>query len=164
MRFTAEHRFLGSPLSVAAVLSDPDFHTTLQLPDLGRPALVEVSRDGDKSRLVLRYEFVGSLDPMARRLLGSHRLAWRQEIIVDHRNESGDLALSAEADPRRLHGHAHFVLDGDDKKVTRRLSGEVNVDVPLIGGPAERKIVPGLLRRLDIEADAVQRRLSSPPG
>jgi hypothetical protein len=33
--------------------------------------------------------------------------------------------------------------------------------VPVIGGNAERRIVPGLLRRLDIEADALDRRIRS---
>lgn len=164
MRFSAEHRFEGSAAAVADVLSDPGFYTTLDLPDLARPVLLESSRDGDRIRLVFRYEFVGSLDPLARRLLGSHRLAWRQQIVVDHRAESGELSFSAEADPKRLHGNADFVLTSDQQWVTRRLSGQLVVAVPLIGAAAERKIVPGLLRRLDIEAEAVRQQLRGNPG
>jgi hypothetical protein len=163
MRFSAEHRFEGSAAAVGEVLSDAGFYSTLDLPDLARPVLLESSRDGDKTRLVFRYEFVGSLDPLARRLLGSHRLAWRQQIEVDHTSESGDLSFAAEADPKRLHGSADFVLTADQQWVTRRLSGELVVAVPLIGATAERKIVPGLLRRLDIEAEAVQQRLRGNP-
>ena len=165
MRFSAEHRFKGTTAAVAAVLSDPDFYATLDLPDLAPPVLLDSSKDLDTSRLLFRYEFVGSLDPLARRLLGSHRLWWRQQIIVNQRENTGELTFSAEADPKRLHGNADFVLadDGPDG-VARRLSGELTVDVPLIGSTAERKIVPGLLRRLDIEAEAVQERLSQHGG
>ena len=164
MRFSAEHRFEGSAAAVAEVLSDPGFYETLDLPDLARPVLLESSRDGDKTRLVFRYEFVGTLDPLARRLLGSHRLAWRQQVVFDHQSESGELSFAAEADTKRLHGSADFVLTSDQQWVTRRLSGELVVAVPLIGATAERKIMPGLLRRLDIEAEAVQQRLRSNPG
>ena len=164
MRFSAEHRFEGSTAAVADVLSDPGFYETLDLPDLARPVLLESSRDGGKTRLVFRYEFVGSLDPLARRLLGSHRLAWRQQVVFDHGSESGELSFAAEADPKRLHGSADFVLAADHQWVTRRLSGDLVVAVPLIGATAERKILPGLLRRLDIEAEAVQQRLRTEPG
>lgn len=163
MRFSAEHRFEGTAAAVGDVLSDPGFYATLDLPDLARPVLLENSREGDKTRLAFRYEFVGSLDPLARRLLGSHRLYWRQDIVVDHQGESGQLSFAAEADPKRLHGSADFVLTTDQQWVTRRLSGELIVAVPLIGATAERKIVPGLLRRLDIEAEAVQQRLRAHP-
>lgn len=165
MRFTAEHRFSGSPASVAAVLSDPEFYTTLDLPDLAFPVLLETSKNGERTRLVFRYEFVGSLDSMARRLLGSHRLTWRQEVVVDSDGQFGDLSFSADADPKRLHGDAHFVLTGDDHGfTTRTLHGEIVVAVPLIGSAAEKRIVPGLVRRLDMEADAVQQRLQGQAG
>jgi hypothetical protein len=40
------------------------------------------------------------------------------------------------------------------------LDGELVVAIPGVGRMAERRIVPGLLRRLDIEADAVDAELS----
>ena len=48
-------------------------------------------------------------------------------------------------------GHFEFTVDG-----------ELVVDVPLVGAMAERRIVPGLLRRLDIEAAAVDEHLARP--
>ncbi len=37
----------------------------------------------------------------------------------------------------------------------RVISGDFRIKIPLVGGKAEKAIVPGLARRLDVEADAV---------
>jgi hypothetical protein len=160
MRFEAVHRFHGSPDALADLIADPDFYTALDLPDVSRPVLLDSSTDGQQSRVRLRYEFVGSLDPIARRVVGEDRLAWIQEVLVDHSTNSGQISFNGVADPRRLRGSAHFSLDADGDGCVRRLQGELRVDVPLIGSRAERKIVPGLLRRLDLEATALESALT----
>ncbi len=69
MRFRAEHEFPAPPVAVAAILRDPAFHLALDLPDLSRPEVVSHSATGAECAVVLRYTFVGHLDPVARRLL-----------------------------------------------------------------------------------------------
>lgn len=160
MRFQAEHRFRGSPDEVAAVLADPGFYETLVLPDVSNPQVLESSRSGPRSSLRLRYRYTGNLDGMARRLVGQDRLAWIQQVTVDQATGSGDLTFKAEADPKRLHGQAHFDLRADDGGCVRRLAGELVVAVPIVGSKAERKIVPGVLRRLDIEAQGINDTLA----
>lgn len=159
MRFRAEHRFAARVEPVAALLADPTFHRQLELPDLALLDVVEARNDGDEAVLRLRYEFVGHLDPMARRLLGGRRLTWRQDLRLDLASGRGRLAFAAEADPRRLHGEADITLRPRDGGSERTVDGELVVDAPLVGGMAERRIVPGLLRRLDIEATAVDEQL-----
>jgi Protein of unknown function (DUF2505) len=159
VRFHAEHRFNGSEQAVSALLSDPDFYLDLTLPDLGQPEVLEQSEDGDVAMLRLRYEFVGSLDPIAHRLIGSDRLAWIQGVRIDRSSGSGALRFEAEKDPRRLHGSADFTLTADQGGCVRHLDGELVVAVPAIGRMAERRIVPGLRRRLDIEAQVLDARL-----
>jgi hypothetical protein len=102
VRFHAEHRIHGSQAAVAALLVNADFYLHLALPDLSLPQVVEERAEGDEARLRLRYEFVGSLDPIAQRLLGSSRLAWIQEVRVDGSAGTGTLAFEAEKDPKRL--------------------------------------------------------------
>jgi Protein of unknown function (DUF2505) len=160
MRFQTEHRFNGSPGQVADVLTDPRFYETLTLPDVSEPEVLGSSGDGQRSVVRLRYEFVGKMDAMARRLIGTKRLAWIQQVAVERSTNSGDLSFSAEADPKRLHGSAHFELQATDAGSVRRLSGELVVAVPLVGSRAERKIVPGVLSRLDIEAQGVNDTLA----
>jgi hypothetical protein len=145
-----------------AFLVDPAFFLGLDLPDLSRPQVLEATDDGENAVLKLRYEFVGSLDPIAQRLIGSGRLAWIQEVRVDQTTATGELLFSAEKEPKRLHGAAQFVLDADGEETVRRLDGELVVAVPGIGRMAERRIVPGLLHRMDIEAQTVADQLA--PG
>lgn len=158
MRFEAVHRFGAAPDAVAAVLADPGFYRSLRLPDVGTPEVV--SHDGvadGVARLRLRYEFTGSLDPLARRLLGGRRLAWIQDVHVEGRG--GRLEFFAEAAPKRLRGSARFDLVAEPGVTRRQLDGELVVAVPALGRAAEPRIVPGLVRRLDLEAEALARRL-----
>jgi Protein of unknown function (DUF2505) len=152
VRFHAEHHFDGSVRSVLNILCDPDFYLSLDLPDLSRPEVLEQREDADQLMLRLRYEFVGSIDPIARRL-------WIQEVRVDRPAGSGALGFEAEKNPRQLHGAADFALTPDGAGTVRTIDGELVVSVPGIGHMAERRIVPGLVRRLDIEAQALNDKL-----
>ncbi|MGH9228519.1 MAG: DUF2505 domain-containing protein [Acidimicrobiales bacterium] len=160
MHFVAEHRFAAPVEAVIAGLTDPAFHRELQLPDL-RLLDVDDRTNQTETVLRLRYDFVGHLDPFARRLLGGRRLTWLQQLRLDRASRAGQLTFEAEADPRRLHGRADIALVPDDGGTRRTLDGELVVAVPVVGGSAERRIVPGLLRRLDIEAKALDQRLRS---
>lgn len=173
MEFAAEHRFEGTPDAVAAVLGDPTFYEGLELPDLSLDAVVS-DGPGEQAHervLVLRYEYTGNLDPMARRLLGGERLTWTQEVRLlpaprsggrgssAARAVDGALAFRAEANPELLHGDAHFTLTLEGGVTVRRLQGEVVVALPIVGRMAEQRIVPGVLGRLDVEAAAIARCL-----
>jgi Protein of unknown function (DUF2505) len=160
VRFQAEHSLHAERGAIAALLADPAFYLSLSLPDLGRPELLETTDDGERAEIRLRYEYVGRLDPMARRLLGSGRLAWIQRVGINRSTLTGQLRFEAERDPRRLHGQADFTLEPSGVGTLRRLEGELVVAVPGIGRTAERRIVPGVLTRLDLEAEAVDARLS----
>ena len=163
MRFHPEHRFSGSASAVGAILTDSAFYLDLALPDLSLPELVDQGRDGDLAMLRLRYTFTGNLDPIAQRLVGSGPLAWVQEVHLDRSTGIGSLQYEAEKDPRRLHGTARFVLREVGADTARRIDGELVVAVMGIGRMAERRIVPGLLRRIDVEAEGVEGRLHSGP-
>lgn len=147
---------------MALILTDPDFHARLELPDLGRPEVEAQQAAGTERTLKLRYEFVGNLDPIARRLLAGRRLTWIQTLVLDIASGAGTLAFAAEAEPNRLYGNATIRLDAVDAGRTRRnIDGDFFVKFPLVGGTAERRIVPGLVRRLDLEADAVNATLAA---
>lgn len=162
MRFRAEHRFAAPPAEVAAVLTDGRFYAGLDLPDVGRPEVLEESHTAEEAALRLRYEFAGHLDPIAIRVIGSLRLTWTQEVRIALGDGSGTLHFEADADPRRLHGRADLALAGAGGGTVRRLDGELVVAVPAVGRMAERRILAGVLRRLDEEAAAVERRLAGP--
>ena len=160
MHFQVEHHFRAAPQQVAAVLARPDFYTHLDLPDLARPTVLE-HREGEGevdggTVIRLRYEFVGSLNSLVRRMLGGERLAWLQEIRIA--GTEGSLTFGAEKNPALLYGSALFVLQQASPGSVRHLEGELVVAVPGIGAMAERRIVEGLLRRLDLEAEALDQQ------
>jgi hypothetical protein len=162
VRFSVEHEFDGAPIAVAEILCDPAFHIGLALPDLGRPEVVEHSTAGSERVLRLRYEFIGHLDPIARRLLAGRKLTWLQELRLDLATCVGRLSFAAEAEADRLYGAAEVTLEAlDGMRARRRVEGNLFVRVPVVGGSAERRIVPGLVRRLDVEADALTAALAA---
>ena len=69
MKFTTEHRFPAPPERIGALMVDPDFEANVDLPDLSKPDVVEHDADGSPHLLRLRYQYVGDLDALARRLL-----------------------------------------------------------------------------------------------
>ena len=162
MHFETEHDFSASRERVAATLCDPAFQSQLDLPDLSRPEVIEHSTNGTTQLLRLRYEYVGQLDPIARKIVGSRKLTWIQELRLDTVTFEGTLTFAAEEDEDRLNGKAKVTISRDGSaRSRRRIDGDFHVKVPLIGGTAERRIVPGLMRRLDVEAEAVAMELYS---
>jgi len=159
MHFSVTHHFDASRIAVADVMCDPAFQTTLSLPDLSLPEVVEHVVDGTTRMLRLRYQYVGQLDPIARRVIGGHKVTWIQELRLDVADFRGTLSYAAESDAKKFFGAADITLDGDDAPSTRRIDGDLHVKVPLVGGMAEKRIVPGLVRRLDAEAAAMAEKL-----
>jgi hypothetical protein len=160
VRFDVEHEFAAPCAPVAALLCDAAFHRDLELPDLGRPEVLDDATEGPVRRLRLRYEYTGTLDPVAQRIAGNQRIAWVQEIRLDTDRFTGTLTFTAERDAGIVQGGADVAitaLDGDRSR--RRISGDLRIRIPVLGGTAERRIVPGLVRRLDVEAAAVAQAL-----
>jgi hypothetical protein len=162
MDFSVEHRFAAPAAAVAALMVDPEFEGTVELPDLALPEVLEHGRVGNEAVLRLRYEFTGHLDPIARRVVRNRTLTFVQEVRLDTGTGQGRLRLTVEADPDRVHGAATIRIDADgDGTSIRRMRGAFKVSVPLIGGTAERAILPGVLRRMDVEATALAQQLDA---
>jgi hypothetical protein len=162
VRFEVEHEFPASCAKVADILCDPAFHSQLDLPDMSRPEVLTSSVDGTTRVLRLRYEYTGQLDSIARKVIGGRKLTWIQELRLDTTTHAGALTFSSEEQPDRLYGSAEVAITAlDDARCRRRITGELNVRIPLVGGTAEKRIVPGLVRRLDVEAEALTNELAA---
>ncbi|MDZ4826886.1 MAG: DUF2505 family protein [Actinomycetota bacterium] len=161
MRFTAEHQFPAPPSAVVDLLIDPDFMTTVELPDLALPTILVHEVSDTAARLQLRYEYVGQIDALAKRVIGGRDLTWVQDLRLDRTSNTGELTFTAEAAPDKLKARAAVAITPTASGSVRTLNGDFSIGVPLIGGTAERKILPGVLRRLDVEAAAVAAQLAS---
>lgn len=160
--FNAEHRFLAPPDAVAAGMTDEGFVAGLVLHDVATPEVLDRVEDADGVTLQARYRFVGSLDPLARRILGGDRISWVQEVRVDPLKRAGMLTVRSDVRADRLQCQGGYRLEPVDGGGTARvLHGSLSIKVPLIGGRAEGHILPGLLSRIDDEAAALERWLVS---
>lgn len=153
MRFEVEHRFAAPVARVQEALADPAFHRSLRLPDVGPPEVVEheVGDDGEV-RLLVRMVFTGRVDPIVRKLVGGGDLAWLQRTTVRTRGDTGRLEVTAAGHEDRLRAVAEWRCEAAGQGCVRRLAGDLSIRLPLVGGAAEAKVVPGLRRRLDVEA------------
>src|SRR3954454_2519982 len=143
--FSAEHEFDAPPAAVTAAMTDPGFVSSLELPDLEAPEVLEHGSDDDGRFVRARFRFVGKLDPIARRVLGNDRISWVQEVRFDAGDERGALAVTPDVQPDRMKFAGEYVLESrDDGGTTRSLSGDLSIRVPIISRRAERRILPGL--------------------
>jgi Protein of unknown function (DUF2505) len=161
VHFERAHEFAGTVEAVGRIMTDPEFQTALELPDLSRPTVVAHEVDGNAHRLTLRYEYAGQLDPIAQRVVGGRAITWVQDLRLDVASGAGTLGFSADAVGGRADGSATVTISTTgDASCRRRISGDFRIKIPLIGGKAERAIVPGLVRRLDVEANALEAELA----
>jgi uncharacterized protein DUF2505 len=162
VQFEREHEFAGTVEQVASTMSDPAFQTQLDLPDLARPDVVAHEVDGTTGRLTLRYAYIGQLDPVAQKVVGGRKITWVQDLRIDVGTGVGTLGFSADGVGGRADGTATVTITATGDGTCRRLiRGDFRIKIPLVGGKAERAIVPGLARRLDVEAAAVNATLTS---
>lgn len=161
MHFRCEHEFAGTVEQVARLMSDPGFQSVLELPDLAHPDVVAHDVDATVHHLTLRYEYIGQLDPIAQKVVGGRKLTWVQDLRVDVATGAGTLGFTADGVGGRADGTATVrITPTGDASCRRVIDGDFRIKIPLIGGKAERAIVPGLERRLDVEAGEVAAELA----
>jgi hypothetical protein len=154
--FDTAHQFNAPADRVAAGMTDAAFVAALALPDVAPPEVLDRVEDANGITLRARYRFVGILDPIARRILSGDRISWVQEVRVDSSQRAGTLTVRSDVQPDRLQCQGDYQLEALDGGGTcRRLHGSLAIRVPIIGGRAERTILPGLLKRIDVEAAAL---------
>lgn len=161
MQFEQHHEFAAPAPRVALLMSDPGFQSGLDLPDLSRPEVVAYEVDGANRRLALRYRYLGEVDSLARRIVGDRELTWLQELRIDVDRGVGTLSFAADEDADRVNGHADVAVTVTTADAClRSITGDFRIRIPLVGGTAEKRIVPGLVRRLDVEATALAAALA----
>jgi hypothetical protein len=155
MDLTATHRFTTSPERVATAMLAPDFYVGLQLDDVDPPEVLERTESGSEVFLRIAYAYTGTLDPIARTVLGADRITWVNELHFDQERNVGELTIVPGVQAGRVTCRGRVTLDATPEGATRSIAGALKIGIPLVGGRAERAIAPGILRRLDAEALAL---------
>jgi Protein of unknown function (DUF2505) len=161
VKLAASHHFAGSIAEVCAAMGDPAFYAALRLPDVEPPELVSRTADGMRVDVSVRFTYTGKLDPIARRIVGHDQVSWVQQLQIDPVAASAALQVVPAVGMVPVTCTGTFTLTAEGDGCVRSLDGDLRIKVPIIGSRAEKSLAPGILRRLDIEADALDAFLTT---
>ena len=153
MKFRLEHTFDAPLEAVETAMVDPAFLEGTRLPDVGPPRVLSREEDGDTVTLRVRYEYTGSLDALARRVLRTGEVAWVQETTLDRRTHRTVFDVSPEVHAERFQCGGVMQLTESGSSTERVIDGELKIKVPLFASRAEGLILPGLRSRMNREAE-----------
>jgi hypothetical protein len=161
MKLAATHRFNAPASAVCAGMGDSDFYAGLQLPDVDLPEVIARTATGDHVDIHVRFTYTGKLDPIARRIVGHDHVEWVQQLDIDSATRSCALNVVPAVGVIPVSCNGTFVLRDAGTGCVRILAGDLRIRVPLIGSRAERSLAPGILSRLDREAEALDAFLTA---
>lgn len=154
MRFRLEQFLPGPPDAVEAALTDPAFTESLaELPNLGRPELLEQRTLGGRVHQRVRYHFAGELSSAVTRFVDPGKLSWVQVTILDPASHTADFHIEPDHYAGILDCRGRFTLQAEGASTRRTAEGELKVHIPLVGRKAEQAIVSGLVDHARHEAD-----------
>ena len=132
---------------------DPAFLEGTRLPDVGPPKVLSRDDDGDIVTLRVSYEYTGSLDSLARRVLRSGDVAWVQETKLDRTIHRTTFTVTPKVHADRFECGGEMRVTAANGVTERVIDGNLRIKVPLFGGQAERLILPGIRGRMSREAE-----------
>ena len=156
MQFSTTNTFNASAADVAEALRDPNFYESLDaLPDIAVPEVVSCSGSGDSAMLVVRYRYTGKVDGFVRRFIGNEPLTWLQHTPFEPGSHNARIKSETEVARELLRCSGTMTLDGEKKTSTRVIAANLDVRIPLISGRVANSLIPGIIARIDAEADAL---------
>lgn len=160
MLFHLQHRFAAPVDAVESVMCDPDFYVALgELPDIGEPEVLDHAVNGSRVSVKVRLTFTGYMEPIAQKVLRGQTPSWVQLLDIDLDAHTAELRIDPDVAGSVVRCTGHYDLKWDGDHTVRNLDGEFTVRIPMLGKRAEKAIGPGIVRRLDIEADILRNRL-----
>ena len=155
VHFRIEQPVAAPPDQVVAAFTDPErFEVEHQVPEVGAPHVLQRRSRKGTVELRLRYHYVGSLSPAARRVLDPDKLTWVQELTVRAAERRAEFRMVPDHYPDRLHCQGQFLFDELDggASTLQVMEGELVVSFPLVGPVVERGLLSGMRRYLAAEA------------
>jgi hypothetical protein len=143
---------------------DPAYLAALRLPDVAPPTVLAVDTIGTTVTTRVAYEYTGSLDPIAQRVLRGSDIGWIQEVTLDRDAHRARFTVVPKVHADRLRCSGTYALRGLGDSTTRAISGELRITVPLVASRAEKMIGPGVIRRMKLEATFLEEWLTSNGG
>lgn len=157
MDFEIAHGLDASVHDVARALLDEDFQNSLK--DLGPLADRRVLSQSEGPRGTVRREtrcVLGIDLGAARKFLGSADPAWVEDATWDPATLAWRWVIKPEVGADILKASGETALEPDGDGAIRRVTGSVQIRVPLYGGKVEGWIVEGLKQSYEEEAERLQ--------
>jgi Protein of unknown function (DUF2505) len=152
VRFDLDHRFGAPVAAVEDAMVDPVYLEALRLPDVAPPTVLGVETEDSLVTTRVAYQYTGSLDAIAQRVLRGSDIGWVQEVTLDRTTHRARFSVVPKVHADRLRCSGTYTLSERDGTTTRVISGDLRINVPLVASRAEKMIVPGLVRRMRLEA------------
>jgi len=164
VKFNLEHSFAAPVDAVESAMVDPTFLESTRLPDVGPPKVLSREEDGDTVTLRVDYQYTGSLDSLARRVLRTGDVAWVQQTVLDRSTHRTTFTVTPKVHAERFECGGVMQLTAAGDRTKRVIDGELKIKVPLFGRRAEGLIVPGLRARMNREAELLGEWLKEHPS
>ncbi len=141
--------------AVLRALSDPDYYAHLGevAAAVRAPDLLSVGRDGDTVRTSVRYAFDGTISGPAALVVDADKLTWVIETTYDTAAHSGTVVVVPDSYEGMLRCSGTLTLEElGSGETLETVSGQLVVRVPLVSSAAEKAILGGFKRHLELEA------------
>jgi hypothetical protein len=161
VRFGFEQQWDAGVDEVIEIYLDEAFWSGLDaLSRTGTPEVLGVARSGDRAVVRLRYSLDVELPGEAARFIDTGEVTWVEETTWDLPLRRATVRFLPAQGGGLLRASASATMEGARDSAIRRVTGELRVRIPLVGGRVERAIVDGIGEHLDAEAAAVAERLT----
>lgn len=171
MRFHIDDVFATTLDRFEALLDDPDLYPRMarELPGILRIELLAAEEVDGVLRRRVRYtpDAAHKIPSFARGRITPELLVFVEESVFDRAAHRIDYRVEPNLPPKwrdRFASHGCFTFAPVADGVARRIEGEVEVRVPVLGGIAERLLVEDVKRSFAAEAAVLRRWLGNKSG
>jgi hypothetical protein len=162
MKFGFEQRWTATVQQVLDLYTNEGFWSSVSgFTKTSAPEVLEMTRDGDQALTRLRWKLNVDLPGEASRFIDPDDVAWVEETSWDLSAATATVAFVPAQGASLLHASATVAVIAEDDEVVRRVTGDLRVRIPLLGGRVERAVVDGVGDHLTEEADVVATKLES---
>lgn len=158
MRFELHHRFACSPEELWAIVMDPDYQEQVDEAAKLTRTVLEDRETAEGPRKRVRFEPEATLPMAAQKALGSRKLTYVQEQRWRTRDHSMKWRVVVDAVADRVRCSGDFKIGARaGGECERRVTGEVEVTLPLVGKRIEARIVEQLKASYERTAEVTRR-------
>jgi hypothetical protein len=160
MKFGFEQRWTTTVDEVVELYLDEDFwREATGFSKTSPPEVLEVTRDANRGFTRLRWKLSVDLPKEATRFIDPDNVSWVEETTWDIGAATATVVFVPAQGASLMKVSADIVVVPDGSDAVRRVTGDLRVRIPLLGGRVERAVVDGVGDHLTEEAEVVATRL-----